>query len=104
MVPASSTLLASSKEQNTLGVQKKYDGRSLVGRRRKLVQMKGADAMLELIRTAQAAGHGAGYVLFDTLFSCPAQLLAVKALGWMRSPWLKRAPGPVTNPMGNRFR
>ena len=78
MVPASSTLLASSKEQNTLGVQKKYDGRSLVGRRRKLVQMKGADAMLELIRTAQAAGHSAGYVFFGTWFSCPAQLLAVK--------------------------
>ena len=59
LVPINSTLLASSKEQNILGVQKKYDGRSLAGRRRKLAQMKGTDAMLELIRTAQAAGHKA---------------------------------------------
>lgn len=38
--------------------------------------MKGTDAMLERIRTAQASGHSADYVLFDTWFSCPAQLLA----------------------------
>lgn len=81
MVPINGTLLASSKAQNILGVQKKYDGRSLAGRRRKFAQMKGTDAMLELIRDAQAAGHKADYVLFDTWFSCPAQLLAVKDLG-----------------------
>lgn len=80
-IPVNSTLLASSKEKNILGVQKQYDGRSLAGRRRKLAQTKGTDAMLELIRTAQAAGHQADYVLFDTWFSCPAQLVAVKNLG-----------------------
>jgi hypothetical protein len=62
-------------------VQKQYDGRSLAGRRRRLAQTKGTDAMLELIRAAQAAGHQADYVLFDTWFSCPAQLVAVKNLG-----------------------
>ena len=80
-IPINSTLLASSKKENILGVQKEYDGRSLAGRRRKLAQMKGTDAMLELLRTAQVAGHKADYVLFDSWFSNPAQLVAIKHLG-----------------------
>ena len=43
--------------------------------------MKGTDVMIELLKTAQKAGHKADYVLFDTWFSSPAQLLAVKKLG-----------------------
>lgn len=80
-IPVNSSLLASSNEQNILGVQKNYDGRSLAGRRRKLAQMKGTDAMLELIKTAQSAGHHADYVLFDSWFSTPAQLISIKNLG-----------------------
>lgn len=80
-VPVNSALLASSKQENILGVKKDYDGRSLAGRRRKLAQMKGTDAMLELIKSAQSAGHVADYVLFDSWFSSPAQVVAVKNLG-----------------------
>lgn len=80
-LPINSVLLASSKRQNILGTQKKFDGRSLAARRRKLAQMKGTDAMIELIKSAQAAGHCADYVLFDSWFSNPAQLLAVQELG-----------------------
>ena len=36
--------------------------------------------MIELLKTAQNAGHHADYVLFDTWFSIPAQLIAVKKL------------------------
>ena len=80
-VPINSTLLASPKKSNILGIQKQFDGRSLAGRRRKLAQTKGTDAMLELIKSAQSAGHTADYVLFDTWFSHPSQLISVKALG-----------------------
>lgn len=80
-VPINSALLASSKKEYILGVEKKYDGCSLAGHRRKLAQMKGTDAMLELIKTDQATGHQADYVLFDSWFPNPAQLLAVKNLG-----------------------
>ena len=80
-VPINSTLLASSKKSNILGVKKQFDGRSLAGQRRKLAQMKGTDAMLELIKSAQKTGHTADYVLFDTWFSNPSQLISVKALG-----------------------
>jgi hypothetical protein len=80
-LPVNSCLLASSKEQNLIGPSHQYDGRSLAGRRRKLAQSKGTDAMIELMKTAMNAGHTADYVLFDTWFSTPAQLVAVKNLG-----------------------
>ena len=80
-LPVNSSLLASSKESNLIGPIVDFDGRSLATRRRKLARMKGTDVMIELLKTAQSAGHKADYVLFDTWFSSPAQLLAVKALG-----------------------
>ena len=80
-LPVNSCLLASSKDSNLIGPQEHFDGRSLAAHRRKLAQMKGTDAMLELIKTAQKAGHTADYVLFDSWFSNPAQLAAVKNLG-----------------------
>ena len=43
--------------------------------------MKGTDVIIELLKTARSASHHAYYVLFDTWFSSPAQLIAVKDLG-----------------------
>ena len=80
-LPINSSLLASSKESNIIGPVESFDGRSLAAKRRKMAQMKGTDVMIELLKTAQAAGHNADYVLFDTWFSSPAQLVAVKGLG-----------------------
>lgn len=80
-LPINSCLLASSKEHNIIGPTEHYDGRSLAAKRRKLAQSKGTDVMIELLRQAQKAGHTADYVLFDTWFSNPAQLIAVKDLG-----------------------
>ena len=80
-LPVNSSLLASSKESNLIGPVVEHDGRSLAAKRRKLAQRKGTDVMIELLRNAQSAGHQADYVLFDTWFSSPAQLLAVKTLG-----------------------
>lgn len=80
-LPVNSRLLSSSKASNLIGPQEHFDGRSLAAQRRNLAQMKGTDAMLELIKTAQNAGHTADYVLFDSWFSNPAQLIAIKGLG-----------------------
>ena len=80
-LPVNSSLLATSKPDNLIGPQLRQDGRSLAGRRRALARMKGTDVMVELLRTAQKEGHEADYVLFDSWFSTPAQLIAVKALG-----------------------
>ena len=80
-LPINSCLLASSKEHNLIGPVEQFDGRSLAAKRRKLAQMKGTEVMIELLRSALSAGHAADYVLFDTWFSSPAQLIAVKNLG-----------------------
>ena len=80
-LPINSSLLASSKERNLIGPVKHCDGRSLAAKRRKLAQMKGTGVMIELLKYAVSAGHHADYVLFDTWFSSPAQLTAVKGLG-----------------------
>ena len=80
-LPVNGCLLASSKDSNLIGPQEHFDGRSLTAHRRNLAQMKGTDTMLELIKAAQKAGHSADYVLFDSWFSSPAQLVAIKNLG-----------------------
>lgn len=80
-LPVNSCLLASSKESNLIGPVEKYDGRSLAAKRRKLAQTKGTDVMIELLKNAQSADHYADYVLFDTWFSSPSQLIAMKNLG-----------------------
>ena len=90
-LPINSCLLASSKESNLIGPVKSCDGRSLAARRRTLAQMKGTDVMIELLKTAQKAGHQADYVLFDTWFSSPAQLIAVKDLGMDSIAMIKKS-------------
>ncbi len=80
-LPVNSCLLASSRERNLIGPKLQFDGRSLASKRRTLAQSKGTDVMIELLKNAQSAGHNADYVLFDTWFSSPAQLVAVKGLG-----------------------
>lgn len=79
-IPVNSCLLSSTQDKNVLGPEESYDGRSLAGQRRKLSRMKGTKVMIELISKALSAGIKADYVLFDTWFSSPAQLLDVKKL------------------------
>ena len=90
-LPVNSCLLASAKERNLIGPSHQYDGRSLAARRRKLAQSKGTNAMVELLKTALNAGHTADYVLFDTWFSAPAQLIAVKKLGLNAIAMIKKS-------------
>ncbi len=80
-VPVNSCLLSSTQDKNVLGPEEAFDGRSLAGQRRKLSRTKGTKAMLELIRKALSTGINADYVLFDTWFSSPAQLIDIKNLG-----------------------
>lgn len=80
-IPINFSLLASSKEENILGEVKSYDRRSLAGKRRIMAQRKGADVMIQLIDEAIKAGHKAGYVLFDSWFSNPHQIVEPKDKG-----------------------
>ena len=91
-LPVNSTLLASSKKGNQYCEEQTFDGRSIAARRRKLAQMKGTDAMIELLKAAMSAGHKADYVLFDSWFSNPAQLLAIKSLGLDSIAMIRKSP------------
>ena len=90
-LPINSSLLASSKTSNLIGPQQHHDGRSLAGQRRKLAQMKGTSVMVELLKTALNAGYKADYVVYDSWFSNPAQLVAVKNLGLNSIAMIKKS-------------
>lgn len=91
-LPVNSCLLASSKANNIIGPQQHFDGRSLAAKRRNLAQMKGTSAMMELLKTALNAGHTADYVLMDSWFSNPAQLVAIKNHGLDSIAMIKKSP------------
>ena len=80
-VPINFSLLSSAKEHNQLGVMDTGDGRTVAGKRRKTALCKATDVMLELLDTAIKAGHQAKYVLFDTWFANPHQIVMIKDMG-----------------------
>ena len=80
-MPVNGCLLLSTNEKNILGPENETDKRSLAGKRRALSKMKGTKAMIEMVKTALANGHKVDYVLFDTWFSSPVQLIDFKSLG-----------------------
>ena len=51
--------------------------------------------MLDLLKEAVKAGHKADYVLFDSWFSSPAQLLDVKNLGFDCIAMVKKKQNPL---------
>jgi hypothetical protein len=75
--PIAGRLLGSSKAHNMVGVTKQFDQRSLAARRRKQALSKATDVMLDMMKTAIKAGHSAKYVLFDTWFSNPKDIIRI---------------------------
>jgi hypothetical protein len=79
LVPVNSCLVASSKESNVIGPVGAFDKRTIAGKRRTLAQTKAPEVMLTLLDEALKAGLSADYVLFDSWFSNPAQITAIKS-------------------------
>ena len=77
-VPVSYCLLSAAEDKNLLCKGKACDGRSLAGKRRLQSRRKATDVMAELIHSAQCAGITARYVLFDSWFSAPKTMIALK--------------------------
>lgn len=77
-VPVRHCLLSAAEDKNLLCGGKQYDGRSLAGRRRRQSRRKATDVMVELLHSAQCAGITARYVLFDSWFSAPKTMIALK--------------------------
>ena len=80
-LPINFSLLASSNAANTLGVCNSFDKRSIAGKRRIMARKKGTTVMVQLLKFALDAGHKAKYVLFDSWFSNPKQIVDIHNLG-----------------------
>ncbi|MBQ4060266.1 MAG: transposase [Lachnospiraceae bacterium] len=77
-IPVNHCLLSASKDENLLYAGKQYDGRSLAAKRREQSRRKATDVMIELLKSALKSGHQAKYVLFDSWFSSPKTITAIK--------------------------
>ena len=76
-LPILGRLLGSSKTSNMIGVVKQFDQRSLAAKRRNQATCKANDVMLDMLKTAIKAGHSAKYVLFDSWFSNPRDIIRI---------------------------
>lgn len=68
------------------------DKRTIGYKRRKLSMEKGTSAMLSLLEAAKKAVIPAKYVLFDSWFSSPGTLHAVKEIGYDVIGMVKKTP------------
>ena len=75
--PILGRLLGSSKDSNMIGVQKQFDQRSLAAKRRNQALCKATDVMIEMLKMALQTGHSAKYVLFDTWFANPKDIIRI---------------------------
>lgn len=102
-LPINFSLLASAKEKNVLGPRGKMDRRTIAGKRRIMACSKATEVMVELLKTALAAGHKVKYVLFDSWFSNPQQILDIHALGLNVIAMVKRSSKRTYNFEGSRM-
>lgn len=81
-LPVNSILLSAENRKNRINEAAEVDKRTVGYKRRKLSMEKGTHAMLALLDAAKKAAIPAKYVLFDSWFSSPSTLHAVKKTGY----------------------
>lgn len=81
-LPINSVLLSSKNKKNRINDAVEIDKRTIGYRRRKMAIEKGTQAMLTLLDEAKKAAIPAKYVLFDSWFSSPSTLHAVKNMNY----------------------
>ena len=91
-LPVNSILLSTENKKNRINEAVKADKRTFGYKRRKLSMEKGTSAMLSLLNTAKRAAIPAKYVLFDSWFSSPSTLHAVKGIGYDVTGMAKKTP------------
>lgn len=79
-MPVNSCLMSTENEKTRLNPAAEVPGNSNGAKRRMLAQKKMTEVVPELLRSAQAAGIKAEYVLFDSWYAFPTQIAAVKSL------------------------
>ena len=91
-LPVNSVLLSSENKKNRVNEAADVDKRTVGYKRRMLSMQKGTQAMLELLKIAKKVTIPAKYVLFDSWFSSPSTLHAVKSIGYDVIGMVKKTP------------
>lgn len=91
-LPVNSILLSSENSKNRINEASVLDKRTVGYKRRALSIQKGTHAMLDLLDAAKKAAVPAKYVLFDSWFSSPSTLHAVKSIGYDVIGMVKKTP------------
>ena len=91
-LPVNSILLYTENRKNRINEATEVDKRTVGYKRRKLSLEKGTQAMLTLLDAAKKAAIPAKYVLFDSWFSSPRTLHAVKSMGYDVIGMVKKTP------------
>lgn len=91
-LPVNSILLSSENKKNRINEANDVDKRTVGYKRRRLSMEKGTHAMLELLKIAKNTAIPAKYVLFDSWFSSPGTLHAVKQIGYDVIGMVKKTP------------
>ena len=80
LVPFAQSMLTTRDSKLMVGPDEHVDGRTLRGKRRAMAKEKGTVVVQRMVEKAQEIGIPFDYVLFDTWFSNPAQLIALKGI------------------------
>jgi len=91
-LPINSILLSTENKKNRINEAAEVDKRTVGYKRRKLSMEKGTHTMLTLLAAAKKAEIPAKYVLFDSWFSSPSTLHAVKKTGYDVIGMVKKTP------------
>ena len=91
-LPVNSILLSTENRKKRINEATEVDKRTVGYKRRKLSLEKGTQAMLTLLDAAKKAAIPAKYVLFDSWFSSPRTLHAVKSMGYDVIGMVKKTP------------
>ncbi len=91
-LPINSILLSSDNQKTRMSEAVPMDKRTVGYKRRQLSMTKGTEAMLHLLKMAKTACIPAKYVTFDSWFTSPKSLLAVKNLGFDVIGMVKKTP------------
>lgn len=91
-IPVNNVLLSSENKKNRVKEAADVDKRTIGYQRRILSMQKGTQVMLALLNAAKKAEIPAKYVLFDSWFSSPSTLHAVKSIGYEVIGMVKKTP------------
>ncbi|MCH5261239.1 MAG: transposase, partial [Lachnospiraceae bacterium] len=91
-LPVNCILLSSENRKSRINDANAVDKRTAGYKRRQLSMEKGTDAMLTLLKAAKSAAIPAQYVLFDSWFTSPSSLHAVKGIGYDVIGMVKKTP------------